>query len=324
MLAEAKPHPLAVQDLFGESIAPAASGALKQRFVMPPFSVLNARDGEWQDRKRQWRALGLDGDDGTRDGGQAISDDAPRRMAKYNGITEVNARLGAGTSIFDPVLCEVMYGWFCPPYGHIMDPFAGEATKGIVAGMLGYQYTGAELRQAQVDANRAQARAIGVCPEPRWVVRDSAQLTIMDDGIGGLFDFVWTSPPYYDLEVYTKGDSADGSAFATYESFMVWYKTIFAAATYSLRPNRFLAVKVGEIRDERGVYRNFVADNIRVFRELGLHYYNEIILVTAVGSAAIRAGNQFSAGRKISKTHQNILVFYKGDLRRIKHEFPPA
>lgn len=35
------------------------SGALAERFGIPPFSVLNAREGWWQDRKRAWIGLGI-------------------------------------------------------------------------------------------------------------------------------------------------------------------------------------------------------------------------------------------------------------------------
>lgn len=34
-------------------------GSLAEKFGVPPFSVLNAREGWWQDRKRAWIALGL-------------------------------------------------------------------------------------------------------------------------------------------------------------------------------------------------------------------------------------------------------------------------
>lgn len=34
-----------------------------------------------------------------------------------------------------------------------------------------------------------------------------------------------------------------------------------------------------------------------------------------VGSLPIRAGKQFTASRKLGKTHQNVLVFVKGDPR---------
>jgi len=56
-----------------------------------------------------------------------------------------------------------------------------------------------------------------------------------------------------------------------------------------------------------------VGDTVEAFKAAGLNYYNEAILVTAVGSLPIRAGRQFDAGRKLGKTHQNVLVFVKGD-----------
>ena len=34
-------------------------GSLSGRFMIPPFSVLNAREGWWQDRKRMWLAMGI-------------------------------------------------------------------------------------------------------------------------------------------------------------------------------------------------------------------------------------------------------------------------
>lgn len=52
-----------------------------------------------------------------------------------------NLSAGSGTSIFDPVLCELAYRWFCPPGGSILDPFAGGSVRGIVAGILGREYT---------------------------------------------------------------------------------------------------------------------------------------------------------------------------------------
>jgi hypothetical protein len=49
--------PLGV-DLFGDPIRQDV-GPLAQRFIMPPFSVLDARQGEWQERKRAWISLGI-------------------------------------------------------------------------------------------------------------------------------------------------------------------------------------------------------------------------------------------------------------------------
>ena len=45
------------------------ASTLAERFGVPPFSVLDARQGYWQDRKRAWLSLGIKSEIG-RGGGQ--------------------------------------------------------------------------------------------------------------------------------------------------------------------------------------------------------------------------------------------------------------
>lgn len=52
--------------------------------------------------------------------------------------------------------------------------------------------------------------------------------------------------------------------------------------------------------------------------------YNEAVLVTAVGSLPIRVGRQFETGRKLGKTHQNVLVFIKGDAKKATEACGPV
>jgi hypothetical protein len=59
--------------------------------------------------------------------------------------------------------------------------------------------------------------------------------------------------------------------------------------------------------------RNFVSETIAAFQDAACGLYNEAILVTPAGTTALRARRIFDAGRKLSKTHQNVLVFCKGD-----------
>jgi hypothetical protein len=42
----------------------AAKNKLSDKFLIPPFSILNAREGWWQDRKRAWLALGIKSEEG--------------------------------------------------------------------------------------------------------------------------------------------------------------------------------------------------------------------------------------------------------------------
>jgi DNA modification methylase len=204
------------------------------------------------------------------------------------------------------------YRWFCPPDGLVLDPFAGGSVRGIVASKLGRQYVGLELRAEQVAANRQQGERICQDPQPVWVVGDSRYLATLADGVSA--DFVFSCPPYADLERYSD-DPADLSTL-DYPAFLAAYRAIIAAAVGMLKPDRFACFVVGDVREPRGYYRRFVSDTEQAFEDAGARLYNEAILVTAVGSLPIRVGRQFETGRKLGKTHQNVLVFCKGDPKR--------
>ena len=224
---------------------------------------------------------------------------------------KILAASSSGTSIFDPVLTELAYRWFSPPGGTVLDPFAGGSVRGIVASHLGRQYHGVELRAEQVAANMAQD-AIARPPKPVWHCGDSRDIKTICAGLRA--DMVFSCPPYADLEVYS--DNPRDLSTLDYPDFVTAYTEIIGAACDLLSPDRFACFVVGEVRDKRGNYRNFVGDTVAAFRAAGLHYYNEAILITAVGSLPIRTGRQFEAGRKLGKTHQNVLVFVKGDGKR--------
>jgi DNA modification methylase len=232
------------------------------------------------------------------------------KTAKTFG-TEGNASEQNGTSIFDPVLCELAYIWFSPVGGLVLDPFAGGSVRGIVASKLGRQYIGQELRQEQVDANRSQGGEICVDDEypPAWICGDSRNIDSTCADVQA--DMVFSCPPYADLEVYSN-DPKDLSTLA-YQEFKTAYFEIIKKTCKLLKNDRFACFVVGEVRDKKGNYYNFIGDTVQAFKDAGLEYYNEAILITAVGSLPIRAGKQFSASRKLGKTHQNILVFVKGD-----------
>ena len=277
---------------------------LNARFVAPMISVLDARSGDWQKKKLWWRALGVN------EGHNEQTNTSQPKLKKFSR-----------TSVFDPVLAECIYLWFAPAAGTVLDPFAGEATKGIVAGFAGLRYTGCERRRNQVCANERQARSVakkykaiggkGTFIAPSWIECDSAR---MDESLptGERYDLIFTSPPYYNKEKYS-GSHEDGSTFKTYPAFLEWYKKIFQQAVGRLKPNRFLVVKVQNLTDANGFYVNFVGDNIRLFESLGLRLYSDAILATPIGSAAQRTSTRFPTSRQLENAHQNILCFWNGD-----------
>ena len=282
---------------------------LQDDFVIPPFSVLDTRQGYWRNRAQAWEKI-------TGNLSESRSNSDGKGMFTRGGTTnKLMMSVSGATSNFDPVLAEVMYRWFCPKGGKILDPFGGEQTKGVVAGVLGYRYKAVELRQEQVDIDVEATKAYSGI---EYVCGDSANLdTLIDEDD---FDMCFTSPPYYDLEIYSD-DEGDMSAFGTYDEFMALYEAIFSKCYAKMADGSFLVIKVGEIRDDSGKYRGFVPDTVAAMQRIGFAFYNEMILVNAIATAAVRARRSM-ATRKVVKTHQNVLVFYKGDLKKIKEKFP--
>jgi hypothetical protein len=160
-------------------------------------------------------------------------------------------------------------------------------------------------------------------PRPAWYAGDSAEvLAAGAEGLPAAVDLVFTCPPYADLEVYSD-DPADLSTM-DWPAFREQYRTILARATARLREGRFAVIVVGEARDSSGAYYGLVPETIEAMRAAGLAYHGEAVLVTAVGSLAVRAGRHFNAGRKLGKSHQNVLVFYRGDPREVGRTFGPV
>lgn len=294
-------------DLFGDPINRRASGPVAERFGFAPFSVLDARTGEWQERKRAWASIGIRGELGRTAKSYNIHDwiEGNRDHLGLTGSVH-----GDGTSIFDPTLCECVYRWFCPPGGQVVDPFAGGSVRGIVAGMLGLLYWGCDLRQGQIDANNAQANEIAPAVGPVWVCGDSMEKL----SAAPRADLVFSCPPYGDLEKYS--DDPHDLSSMEWHTFRAAYGRIVLRAIERLKDDRFACFVVGDFRDKRGFCRDFVSATIAAFRDAGAELYNEAVLVTPVGSACMRVTKQFDSGRKFAKTHQNVLVFCKGDWRK--------
>ena len=285
-------------DLFGNEIV--KDELLRDKFIEPPFSILDTKSGNWQKRKRLWIGKGLKSEVG-RDATTFNMSDWLKEKPR-NGTQNMS-----DTSIFDPALCEVLYHWFCKDGGNILDPFAGGSVRGIVANYLGYKYTGIDIRQEQIDSNREQAMDIlPIENQPQWYVGDSNEL--LDDKWNVDFDLVMSCPPYADLEVYSdlEGDISN----KPYKQFLELYESIIEKSCKLLKVGGYACFVVGEVRDKNGFYIGFVPDTIKAFEKCGMKFYNEAILLNAIASASMRANGNMKS-QKLVKVHQNILVFKK-------------
>ena len=284
---------------------------LEDKFIVPPFSILNTREGYWQERKRYWNVL--IGDNGeSRDD---IKSKVNANVTNWNnkpykgGVIRDNS-----ISILDSVLAEIINKWFGFEKCKTFDCFAGDSVFGYVSSYMGNSFTGIELRQEQSDLNNERIKGFNskyICDDGRNIlnhIEENSQ------------DLLFSCPPYFDLEVYSDL-SNDASNQKEYKDFLNIVNVAFSNSIKCLKDNRFAVITVGDIRDKKGFYYRFVDDIKDIFKRNGVLLYNELILIQSVGNGALRA-NRYMGSRKVVKMHEQILVFYKGNPKEIKNIYP--
>jgi hypothetical protein len=313
------------------------NGSLNDRFVVPPFSILDTRKGYWQARKKIWREL--IGDMGesrndtlitspeikykdlyqrTRQHREELGLSFKEYLDKYvpDDVKEREASkvLSAGVSLLDPVMAELVCRWFGLENCKTFDCFAGDSVFGYVSAYLGNEFTGVELRPEQAQLNNERVQGMTA----RYINDDGQNVAQHIEAESQ--DLLFSCPPYFDLEKYSDLPN-DASNQGSYEDFIAILRNAFTAALGCLRQDRFAVIVVGDVRDKStGFYYDFVGDIKRIFKDNGVSLYNEIILIETGASTALRA-SRYMESRKVAKMHQNILVFYKGATKDIKKTF---
>ena len=286
-----------------------SNGILFDKFGVPPFSILDSKQGYWVNRKNEWKDFGIKSEDG-RDVKFLPSTETRASWVKYN---KKSLEGKAVVSIFDPVLTELCYKWFCPRGGSILDPFTGGSVRGIIASVLGYKYTGFDIRKEQIEANNNNLQTLKFpVAKPNWIIDDAENV---QKHYNTKSDLIFSCPPYHDLEKYSK--NPNDLSNMDYSDFKEKYERIIKNCCDQLNDNRFAVFVVSEIRDMKGHYKNFIRHTIEAFEKCGLEYYNEIVYLNQLGTLAMRTSEHFENFRKVGKAHQNIICMYKGDTTNI-------
>lgn len=295
-------------DLFGEKIVDKKK--LCDWYVVAPFSILNSASHEWIQKKKKWMHL-------INDKAQARQNTLSRcGHAPGTKNWQFMAIKGDTTSILDPVLCEILLSWFTEDNFITLDPFAGDSVFGFCSSYKNRPFVGIELRKEQVEFNQALIDLHEL--NAKYICDDSLNIDnhIKDNSV----DFIFSCPPYADLEIYS--DLENDLSNMSYEDFFKTIAEILTKTIRKLKENRFACIVIGEVRHKNtGVYLGVVPKIIDIMTNAGLKYYNEMILQTPIGNLHMRAGNYLNTARKVGKMHQNVLVFYKGNPKNINKHF---
>ena len=207
------------------------------------------------------------------------------------------------SSIFNPHLAQMILSAYCPVNAKIYDAFGGGGTRGFIASAMGYDYTGIELRQNEVDRILEQQHELN--QRFNIICADSREYEIEDS----IYDFSYSCPPYYDLEIYSdlEGDISNAQ---TYDDFLAMLKESLLITYKGLKKDSLCVWVVGNFRDKNKNLVHFNGDVVRLGKEIGFNLHDELIFWGASGSAVLRSGN-FVANRRSVRVHEQIIIFKK-------------
>lgn len=297
-------------------------------------NVWNSLKGDWLKMKREWNekieAAGIKhgisnpkyaSREGAWQGSAGMSNIVlqDRKIVDGEIVEDKTKSLNSNVSVLDPVACEVILRMFMPSNGvRVYNPFGGGVQMGFVTGSYNFEYMSSEIRQNQCDANNA------ICSDfynTKWIKSDTSKFTPKQK-----YDLIFTCPPYYKVEEYLDydGKSPEGelNSLPTYEAFRDMLFAGYKNAISVLNDNCFFVVMTGDSRDKNGAYYGCEAEHEVFFKEQGLHIYNKIVYLECEFTRLATAKKTLKT-RKFPKREQKILVFYKGDMKKIAELYPP-
>ena len=247
---------------------------VKNQFGWLPLSVFKP------ERREDLRELV--GDDG---------DETTRRSADAKYLP------GLRFSEFHPHLAEMVVKYWSLVGDLVVDPFAGRATRGVIAKSLGREYQGYEV--AASTQQKCIAKGLDV------VKSDGCRMNQTADASA---DLVFTCPPYHRIERYENAlDQL--SDVVDYDTFLRKIYQCGVNINRVLKPGRFLCWVCGDWRDGKA-FRVFHSDVLRMFSAIGLTPWDVVVIHNNSPFAPLQAG-KVAAKRYTSKTHEYLLVFRK-------------
>ena len=215
-------------------------------------------------------------------------------------------------SIFNPQVALWVVNLYAPSEGTCFDPFAGGGTRAILVANHGMDYIGIELCREECERVIDRCRKNKVSDKVTIIEGDAKQCSSL---VGKeIADFVFTCPPYWNLETYN-GGKADLSICETYEIFLSELLKVIIGCYNILKPGSLSCWVVGLHRDSDGSLLALNHDIARLHKEVGYKLREEVILNHLNTGAILRVGNFEKGNKWLIRVHEYLLVFEKGNSR---------
>ena len=215
--------------------------------------------------------------------------------------------VGSTPTNFRPMNAKAIYERFAPKGGTIYDFCCGFGGRllGCLSSKNNYKYVGTDPNtETMYNLHR-----LGEYIEMVTGREDSYELHCCGSedfrGPANSVDFAFSSPPYFDLEVYSDEPTQCFNKFPVLEDWLEGYvRGTIKNIHHMLKPGCCYAVNIADFKVRGGGEVAYVDEWIRISTEEGMPLYDTVYLgVTA------RAGTKLQAAGELKK--ENILVFKK-------------
>ena len=215
--------------------------------------------------------------------------------------------VGSAPSNFRPMNAKAVYERFCPKGGVIYDYCCGFGGRmlGALSSKNNYKYVGTD----PCTETMYHLHQLGEYIEQVTGREDSYELHCCGSeefkGPANSIDFAFSSPPYFNLEVYSDEPTQCFNKFPELNQWLEGFvRPTIQNIKHMLKPGKFYAVNIADFKVGSGQVVAYVDEWIRISTEEGMPLFDTVYLgVTA------RAGSAEQAAGELKK--ENILVFKK-------------
>jgi 16S rRNA G966 N2-methylase RsmD len=195
------------------------------------------------------------------------------KSTKPQALRDAIHVLSREAATFNPVIAKAIYDIYAED-GNVLDPFSGWGDRAI--GALGSprvkKYIGVDANPNLKLGYQRLKEELDHDDKITFNIQDIRSFDTDEK-----FDLIFTSPPYYDFEVYSDEESQSITGFNTYEE---WYKgfmvPILTKLAQFLTPGGRLILHIGATNRTK----TFHTDTIGTLKQIGLTMVQEIHCIT--------------------------------------------
>lgn len=224
-----------------------------------------------------------------------------------NSTRNQNIRRKGAISMFPRQILEQLLDFYTLEGDLFLDPFAGHNSRMEASFRKGRNYVGWDCSHEFMEFNReVRKKLLQDNPKNTTIILNEGDSRKLDCAPNSA-DFIFSSPPYWNLEWY--GDEDEQLGKLSYEDFMKDMTTIYKRCYDALKPGKFCIINVNDFRKD-GKYFSYHTDTIKALNEAGFKQYDLIIMKYA---NAMRKSfpNQIFEVKLQPKIHEYLLVFFK-------------